>query len=469
MKNNLLSELIESLNPSEAKTLSGWLKVDGFNSRPELAVLLEYWVEQTKYLGIEPDRERLFASIFPKEPYNDQKFRLYCSYLLKKIETWLVWKEIQQAPGSDTAYLLAAYRKRGLARHFGHTQRNRIQALDSQPARHAEYYWTRYCMEQEAYLWESAEGRTRAHNLQALDDALVTAFLGIKLRQACWTLAHQAVYNAQYKLALIDPVLEEASKPIYDTYPAVAVYREGLKVLAHPQRDDYFSAFKQCLLDNFDAFPMFEMRDLLLLGINFCIRQININRVAFLAEALDLYKKGLETGLLLDKGHLSRFAFNNIVGIALRTEELAWVEEFVAVYRTKLEPAYSESTYYLNAARISFARKRYDEALRQLQRADYDDLINNMVAKTLQLKIYYELGEYDLLDSHLRTMQTYIRRRRTISYHQLNYTNIIRYTQKLLNLSPFDKNAQLALREEISATEPLTEKEWLLKHLRREA
>lgn len=465
MKKHLLTELIESLSPSEAKSLSSWLAAEGFNSRPELAVLFDNWVEQTKYLGITPDRERLFACIFPKESYNDQKFRLYCSYLLKKIESWLVWKEMQQAPGGDTTYLLAAYRKRGLARHFGHTQRSRGLALDSQPERHAEYYWARYCAEQEAYQWESGEGRTRAHNLQALDDALVTAFLGMKLRQACWALAHQAVYNIQYQLAFMDAVLEEASKAHYDAFPAVAVYREGFRVLAYPQRDDYFSGFKQRLLEHLEAFPRVEMRDLLLLGINFCIRQINDNRAAFLAEALDLYKKGLETELLLDKGRLSRFAFNNIVGIALRTEELAWVEEFVAAYRNKLEPAYSESTYYLNAARISFARKRYDEALRQLQRADYEDLINNMVAKTLQLKIYYELGEYDLLDSHLRTMQTYLRRRQTISYHQRNYTNIIRYTQKLLNLSPYDKTALAALRAEISAAEPLTEKEWLLRHL----
>jgi len=106
--------------------------------------------------------------------------------------------------------------------------------------------------------------------------------------------------------------------------------------------------------------------------------------------------------------------------------------------------------------------------LGHLQSADYRDFINNMVAKTLQLKVYYELGEYDLLESHLRNMRTFLRRKRKMSYHQQNYRNIVQLTQRLIALPPMDKAAQKRLRADLLATEPLTERHWLLEKLEAE-
>lgn len=458
-------EILEKLTPAEIKTLRSWLSIDAFNSQQELGQLFDTLTEYLHELHIIPSREQLHETLFRGQPFDDQRLRLLCSYLVKKIENYWVWCEFQARPADHAALLLSAYRRRRLPRHFSKTLRSRRQQLETQPLRHAEHYWAQYQLEQEHYLWESSAGRTREHNLQALDDALLGALLGMKLRQACLAIAHQAVYNTQYSIGLIEPLLEEAAKPQYDQMPAVAVYRDGFLVLSHPERHDYFQNFKQGLFSHIAHFPKSEMRDLFLLAINFCIRQINANRPDYQVEALDLYKKGLETELLLENGQLSRFAYNNIVGIALRTEELTWVEGFVATYRHRLSADHRDTTYYLSAARIAFARGHYPDALRHLQRADYDDLINNMVAKTLQLKIYYELREFGLLDSHLRTMRTYLRRSRQMSYHQRNYDNIIRYTLKLINLPPYDKTGRAALRQEINATEPLTEKEWLLEKL----
>ncbi len=163
------------------------------------------------------------------------------------------------------------------------------------------------------------------------------------------------------------------------------------------------------------------------------------------------------------EGRLSRFAFNIIVAIGLRIDEVDWVEDFILKNKNALEREHRNITASLNLARLEFAKKNHREALLHLQRSDFKDLINNLIAKTLQLKIYYETGEYEVLEAHLRNMKTYIRRQRAFGYHKENYLNIIRFTQSLIEMNPFDKTERIALRSRIENAARLTEREWLLE------
>ena len=139
------------------------------------------------------------------------------------------------------------------------------------------------------------------------------------------------------------------------------------------------------------------------------------------------------------------------------------MENFILKNKNALERSYRNATASLGLARLEYARKNFGEALLHLQHSDFKDTINNLIAKTLQLKIYYESGEYEVLEAHLRNMKNYIRRQRSIGYHRDNYLNIIRFTQALVELNPFDKMERSTLRSTIENEERLTEREWLLE------
>ena len=62
-------------------------------------------------------------------------------------------------------------------------------------------------------------------------------------------------------------------------------------------------------------------------------------------------------------------------------------------------------------------------------------------------------------------MKNFIRRKKIIGYHQVNYQNLIRLTQKLLRLRKTNAAAVESLKQEILAQDVLTEREWLLKQL----
>ena len=109
--------------------------------------------------------------------------------------------------------------------------------------------------------------------------------------------------------------------------------------------------------------------------------------------------------------------------------------------------------------------KRAAKAMQYLQTADFKDLVNNLIAKTLLLKIYYQLGEFEILESHLDSFRQFISRREISEYHRKNYSNIVAVVKKMLGLQPGDEKGRAALREKIRTTEVLTEREWLLGQL----
>ena len=462
MENTLVYQLLRTFTKQDIREARKWLASPYHNQREDLPLLFEQLVAAAPE-GLPLSREQAWQALHSEQPYDDQQLRLVLSYLYRCLEDFLRQREAEQAPWLQQHLLLAAYRKRGLDGHFQKAYRKLHKQQKEETQRPPEYYLAQYWLEQERYQEESTLGRTREHNLQELEGQLTTAFLGMKLRQGCFLLAHEAVYKASYRIALEEALLGLATQEPYRDIPAISVYCHCYRMLRFPEQDQYFTTFQSRLFQSIGLFPQAELRDLFLLAINFCIRQINQTAEGYLREALELYQKGLETEVLLENGDLSRFTYNNAIGIALRLQEFDWAERFLHHYRPYLEAEQEEAAFSLNAARLAFARRQYGQVLAHLQRADYRDLINNMVAKTLQMKAYYELDEFDLLESHLRSMRAFLRRKRHISYHQQNYLNIIRYTQKLLALNPMDREMAKALEEEIRNVEPLTEKGWLVE------
>ena len=464
MQNTLVWEIITALSKQEMRDVRQFLASPYFNLRQDVRSLFEALAEAAaKGLGA-PGQMETWGKMFPNVGVaDDQAMRLIQSYLLKLLEQHLVLKEQENEPLAGAHLLLAAYRRRKLPRHFQKTQKTVQAQLESQPLRNPAFHLASYAVEHQGYLFLSETQRSKELNLQPVEDQLGIAFAAMKLRQACLLRAHQSVFNTAYRLDLTEELLALAATPPYLDAPAVSVYFHCYRALFSEESEENFAAFKDQLFQHSYRFPPAEMRDLYLLALNFCIKKINENQSSYLRQSLDLYKEGLKTALLLEDGKISRFTFNNAVGIALRLkEEWAWAESFMNEYRNQLEPSQQEATFSLNAARLAFARRRFDDALLLLQRADYKDLINSMVAKTLQLKIYFEKGEWELLDAHLRTMRMFIRRNKRMGYHHQNWQNIVRFTQKIMELSPGDDERRALLRADIEAAEMLTEKAWLL-------
>ncbi len=113
-----------------------------------------------------------------------------------------------------------------------------------------------------------------------------------------------------------------------------------------------------------------------------------------------------------------------------------------------------------------FEKGDYDQAQRLLTRFEYDDMLFNIIAKTMLLRIYYEQGELDAFESLLESMRIYLQRKEALdATRKAAYKNMIGLMKKLLNRNPYSNAQTERLRSLAESTNPLMERDWILRQL----
>jgi hypothetical protein len=461
MKNIKLVQTLAVFSKAEQRLFEHFLASPFFNKRADLIRLYEGILRQ----DILASKTKAYAYIYPDEPLNESKLRLAMTYLEQLAEEFLALQQWRNRPGATAFALSQAFQQRGLDAHCNQALKTARTLLSQQPLRNSDYHiWLGQLLWEEA-RYESAHNPTEITYLSHLSENADLVWLGQKLRYFCLQRTQRNMYKLEHSLPLRDEV--ETILHRYDLlgHTVIGCWYFCLKMLEEPDSVDYFNAFKMRLLAEGHCFNDDEIRDLHLFALNYCIRRVNDGQKQYFHDIMDFYKDGLHKGYLLDKGVLSRFTYHNIVAAGLQIQEFEWVESFISQYKNALERTHRESSYSFNLARLEYSRKRYDAALQLLQHSNYYDPLLGLAAKTISLKIYYELGEFDLLQAHLEALNSYIRRKAMLGYHSTNYLNIVRYTQKLISVNRFDKQEVAGLYQKIQAETVLTEKEWLLAQL----
>ncbi|MBK8565086.1 MAG: hypothetical protein IPN76_17550 [Saprospiraceae bacterium] len=375
-------------------------------------------------------------------------------------------KEAAADPVQWQLHLAAAYRRLGLEKATRHNL-ERATALHQRTGHHdLHFYEKNYLLEAETLAFSEGTKRTAPRNLQAVNHSLDLAFLAKKLRQSCVALSHGAVANVEYDTGLLNLVLGYLqAAPWLDAHPAIALYFYYYQA-ATTGNDAYFDKLKKGIVDNGQALPDSELRLVYLLAINYGIQQYNKGEGRYLKEVFELYRSALERGVLLENGQLSRYAFKNIAGIAIRLGEFVWTEGFLEKFGPKVEASHRRNYTDFNLAKLHHARHEYDKAMRMLHKVEYEDVFLNLDAKILLLKIYFEQDETEVLDSFIQSFQRFLQRKnKELGYHRENYLNTLHFASKLLTINGLDKAEKERLRSEIIGAKALGEREWLLERL----
>lgn len=465
MENTRLLKILHTLSKTELQELRKFVRTPFFNQRSEVPLLLDYLLPALVKDKATLDKEAAYRHIFGKTGYDDHRIRMAMSFLFQLTGQFLAVKAFL---GNGIAYrrqLAAVFRERHMPEQAEKINLEAYLLQQNQPLRNADFMEERYQILLEKHRQQIETQRIEQPALQEQSDQLDQAFLARKLWQACAMLSHQNVSNASYHFGMLDAAIQFAEQSGILELPAIAIYYHCYQTLLNPVQSTHFQLFRKYLTDCAGQFPAEEIRDLYILAINYCIRQYNAGNLEYLSQQFDLYKEGLERNYFLSEGQISRYTYQNVATIGLVMRELEWVETFIYDYRPLLREEHREGLFSFNLARLEYYRRDLGKALQLLQKAEYKDLLLNLAAKILQLKIFYELQEFDLLASHLQAVRSFIRRKKVMGYHRENYMNTVHFTQKLLEVNPFDKTAIAELRHEIEQTKAVAEKEWLLSQV----
>ena len=461
MKNSKIYQALLTLSGSELKSLRKSLGSELLKANKEQLMAFDL-IAKAMYTDASITREIINKKAYQSKA-TDTYIRNVLSDLYKLVERWIVILNAINDEAYKDKTLLKHYRNHDQHKLFNsHCTRIKSQ-IDI--LKNAEAIDQHYEILLEEYNFKSSQSRTSNLNIQELLDTLDISYVAKKLRQVCFSIAHQSVSGSTYDQGLLNQIIGEIEKRKYKDQPAISLYYSAMKMLSYPLENQYFKTFKANLDSHSQFFPDKELRSLYLFAINQCIRMINRGEIQYGRECLALYHTALEKGYFLLDGYLSRYTYNNVAAIAIKVGDYDWAEQFSNEYKSHLRSDEKESSYHLNLAYVNYHKQNFEEALSSLQIVDFSDHLFNLVAKTIQMKIYFETEEFNLLDSHLDAMQMYLLRKKVIGYHKNNYKNVIRYTKRLVKCNPYDRDEKNELSNLVQNEEILSEKKWLLKQL----
>lgn len=476
MQDSKLFQLFSKISGYEHAQLKRFLEAPYHNRREDVQKLYEFLCLQNRRKSPDYDKQKAWAYCYgTDEPYRDNDMRSLMTFLLQAIERFfMVETLLHKDPLQQHFYLAQLYQKMQL---LPHAQRNLEQLekhlLKTETLRNSKYLRARYEYDRTQHEFFFNLQNNQIQHLQALTNSFETQFVAEQLQIACGLLAHQTLQQVQYNTGLLDAVLEyvQNNKPQLLELPAIGLYYYYYKSSTEKGQSSeaYFAQYLQQLLPLKEEFTNDELSDLYKMAINYSIRQINLGNnsdQAYDKKLFLLYQSGLLKNIFVENGILSRFTFKNVVSLAIRLAELDWVDTFVQTYSPTLSAHYRLTYTAYALGKCCFARKDYPNTLSHLQQVEFGDIFLSLDMRVMQLKIYYELGEYILLDSLIQRFRMFLlRKKKSLGYHFEVYKNIVRFTARLMRLEVAN-NAQIQrLREKITTTAALTERGWLLAQL----
>jgi hypothetical protein len=436
-----------------------------YNEDERLIRLYSYLLPFYK-MGQTPDRHKTWKKIHPSKPFTNLHFARLLSDLLKKAESFKAVERMRQDGPNELYYLLDSYNDLGMAKHFTEPYSHAVNTLEKQPYRDSDYYFHsfRLNVQQNVFLENRKQRTTEKHLLETVR-SLDTYYFINKLRYSAAILHYRQFLNLGDESILLPQILAYLKEKPLDT-PVVDIYYHVILTLIEPDEEGHFMHLKELLFTHAAILQTGTQKEVFAFALNYCIRKINKGRPAYQAEIFALYKDALQRDLLLEDNTLTPWDYKNIVTIGLRNKDYKWTNSFIESYIAKLPEKEQDNAYTFNRARHYFATGKYDKVLDLLQDVEYSDIFYLLDSKTTLMKTYYELGEYQPLQSLKESFRILLRRKKLISeQNQANYGNFARYTLKLFRADVKNKTQIATLKKGITGASNIADKAWLLEKL----
>ncbi len=458
-----LFNILNKLHLRELNTFKRFLSSPFFNQRTDVQLLLNVWISEQKRRH--PPKV-YWHKIFPDQAFDSKKWNMLASRLFRLLEEFLAVNEMRQNEAQKKFYLAKVYRKIQHEKLFKNAVQAADHSLEKQIFRSTDYLQGIYDLSFEKYDYIISLNRKEKSNLQEVSDNLDNYSIATKLRLACYALSRQIINQESYKIDMLEEAINYVeSNPQKLEIPAIAIFYNCYQAINSKDHERFFIQLREAIRKYQELFPPSELRDIYTVVINYSIKKLNTGSTLFIKEAFELYVLSLEQGYLLEDGIMLESTFSNIVSLASKLNKHEWAYDFIHQYRQHLKPSYKEPLFHYSLGKLFYVQGQLEQSLQELIQVETKASFLLLGAKVLQLKIYFELEEFDPLESLLESLRVYLQRSKDLGYRKEHYTNVITFTRQLLQLPVMNKKEKEAFRQRVSNTEIFAEKDWFLKQI----
>lgn len=473
MQNSHLIQLVSRLSVKEMTRFHEFSLSPYFNKHQKVRNLCGWF--RSIYPHFTPancDRRLLYTKIAPDASFDQAKLDIVFTYTLRLLEQFFINEQLRNNKRHQNHLLLNELRERKEVKRYEKNLRKMQHQLGKAVVKDGEHYHDCYLLAAEADAYFIRHSRyDKAHEIVHKQANLDRFYLAEKLKDACEMTLRRNILKMDAVPDLMPEIVGHIQTNLYQftNSPPVILYFH-LYLLLNSGEKEHFNRFLPILEEYVGYFTSEEQRHIYAFAQNYCIAQINKGNTPFQQELFQLYQQQLHAGLLLENGYLSEWHFKNIVTVGLRVSAFEWVKDFLETYTSRLHPDVIKNAHTYNLANFYYHTRQYEKVHRLLLQVEYTDLRYSLDAKTMLLRTYYELDDYEPFESLSDAFRQYLKRNKLISEgRRKGYYNLLKFTQrafrikekKLYQSGKKVEKAIAKLTEDIANTADIFNAKWL--------
>ncbi|MCI5054551.1 MAG: hypothetical protein MRY83_00445 [Flavobacteriales bacterium] len=460
---------IENISKIKQNRFEKFIKSPYFNNNHRIELLFKLIIKERL------DDQELHDRIYPEYPFKRQRLYDLHSELNSLFQKFLAIENMDEEKKWDME-ILHGLNNSNMEKQFRLKFKTISKRTERTSLKNEMFYFNRFQLaELNDEFITRAEKKSSDQSLQEKADYLDIHYLIVKQKTICEMLNRQRIIQSNFELRALDEVqsIIENDKDYYFQFPPVHFYFYLIKLY----QTGSFKVYEKLvglLAEYFDFFKLSEIKEFYEYIQNHCIRQINKGEQAYLHHLYALFQERLDNKLFDKLGNITEWTYKTAITVGLRLQKYDWVFELINNLKQLLSDDIRDNAYNYNLANMYFEMNEFRRALRILNTVEFTDDFYNLDARVLILKIYFENEEQEPLSAHIQAFKAFLRRNRTLSDHQkLIYSNLLKYTLKLIRLSErrprkatdnFKKKIE-ELKLDIAGVGLLANKQWLLSKL----
>ncbi len=480
MRSSKLVEIFQSLTPLEINRLKKFVQSPFHNSNDKIIQLFEFLRRfYPKFTSSKLEAAYVFSQLFPGEKYNDYsrpKLQKLASGLFLLVKDFLVINEALGHPGQKERLWIQVLGRKNKYTWFEREISKAVNKIKKKTVKGQEAYSELLWLNHLHYFHPLTE--RFSVKVRSLQDAMVNLellFFLSKLKYGGELKAREVILGEKHRFCMLDEAkLFATDSNFNEGNPLFGLYLSFVQLHSGQGSMNSFQKLKEVLMNEEMQLSKVEMQNTLMYLVNFAIRKYNNGELTFQKEQLNLYKIGLEKGLLLAKdGKMTEKTFTNIALLGATLKNFDWTDNFIRKYEKFLWQEKREYAMNFSRAYYFFHRGMLEKVMELLPLIDISETSYDFRIKGLRLRTYYELwmqGKSHLqqaLEFLFESYALFMKRHRKIDRKKADaYMNFIGLTKKLYLHDIMLKDRRPELQElegEIENTRPLSLKNWLLE------
>ena len=475
-------DIVKTFSKEELKQFRDFLRSPFHNTNQNVVKLFDIMRKHApEFDSVSLEKENLFKKLYPGKKYNDTVMRILSSDLLSLAEEFITYLRFRRNPFTEKKFLLEELKERKAEGLFNKHMKEAEALLNKEGSIDETYFLNRWEIETAKVnflISGDRQDESGAHLLKT-GEYMVNFFLMNILNIAQELTEHEEVLNEKYDFNLTDAILKNTDlekimtylkERNYEYYYVIEIYYYMNKCSGSSAEVKYYDLLKNKIAGNLGRFTREARYNLFLILESCCITLMRNGAEIDYADLMKVYEMMLENRLFSDdrRNFMQANLFRNIFYTAVVLKRYEWAEAFVNDYHSYLLPEQSADMFNYTKAVLNFERKQFAEALEQISKVNYNFFVFKFEAKTLTMKLLYELQLFEQGLSLIDSFSHFLSKNKMVSeIYKRQFMNFLKYCRILIKRSQkkeqFTKVDVAELKKQINGEKEIINKNWLLE------